>query len=106
MSTHRNEPKRKRRGSALSMPEPNYRRFVDQIAIVVGGAQGIGKAIAVRLASEGARVLIADIDREEMTRTSREIEALHGIVLTAQCDVRKPSSRSRGRKSPSCLVSN
>lgn len=89
MSTHRNETKRKRRGSAQSTPEPNYRRFVDQIAIVVGGAQGIGRAIAVRLASEGAKVLIADIDREQMARTSREIEALHGIVLTAQCDVRK-----------------
>ena len=32
-------------------------RFRDQVALVVGGAQGIGKAIAMRLGREGARVV-------------------------------------------------
>jgi NAD(P)-dependent dehydrogenase (short-subunit alcohol dehydrogenase family) len=89
VSAQRDERKRRQRGNRKAIPEPNCRRFIDQTAIVVGGAQGIGKAIAVRLASEGAKVLIADIDREQMTATAREIEALQGIVQTAHCDVRK-----------------
>ena len=48
-------------------------RFRDQVALVVGGAQGIGKGIAARLAREGASLVIGDVDREMMARTSREI---------------------------------
>src|SRR2546428_594085 len=36
-------------------------RFAGRVALVVGGAQGIGKAIAVSLGREGARVVIADV---------------------------------------------
>jgi len=72
---------------------PNFipGRFEGQVALVVGGAQGIGKAIAVRLAAEGAQLVIADIDRPMMARTAREIEAAGGSVRTVACDVqRKP----------------
>jgi len=65
-------------------------RFSDQVALVVGGAQGIGKAIAVRLAREGARVAITDVDRPMMARTAREIAAWGGNVRTFHCDVRQP----------------
>ena len=41
----------------------NLPRFKDQVALVVGAAHGIGKAIAVRLGREGAEVVIADVDR-------------------------------------------
>jgi 3-oxoacyl-[acyl-carrier protein] reductase len=37
-------------------------RFTDQVAVVTGGAQGIGRAVADRLASEGARIAVWDID--------------------------------------------
>lgn len=56
---------------------------------MVGGAQGIGKAIALRLALEGARVVIADIDRKMMPRAQREIAQGGGSVRTVFCDVRK-----------------
>ncbi|MGH9431511.1 MAG: SDR family NAD(P)-dependent oxidoreductase [Terriglobia bacterium] len=64
-------------------------RFWDQVALVVGGAQGIGKAIAVRLAREGAAVAIGDIDRPMMARTTREIIDEGGQARHFPCDVRK-----------------
>lgn len=64
-------------------------RFRDQVALVVGGAQGIGRAIAQRLASEGACVVIGDIDREMMTRTARDIAQEGGRASAWFCDVRR-----------------
>jgi NAD(P)-dependent dehydrogenase (short-subunit alcohol dehydrogenase family) len=64
-------------------------RFYDQVALVVGGAQGIGKGIAVRLAREGALVVIGDIDRKMMARSAREIAGEGGSVRTVFCDVRQ-----------------
>jgi len=64
-------------------------RFRGQVALVVGGAQGIGKAIAARLAREGAELVIADVDRKMMARTAREIAGAGGRVRTGYCDVGK-----------------
>lgn len=63
-------------------------RFLAQVALVVGGAQGIGKGIAVRLAREGADVAIADIDRAMMARTAKELAAEGLSVRAFFCDVR------------------
>jgi NAD(P)-dependent dehydrogenase (short-subunit alcohol dehydrogenase family) len=46
----------------------------DQVAIVTGAGAGIGKAIASRLASEGAHVVIAECDRDSGQAASREIQ--------------------------------
>lgn len=48
-------------------------RLKDRVAIVTGGAQGIGKAIALALAKEGAKIILWDIKIEEAERTSNEI---------------------------------
>ena len=64
-------------------------RFKDQIALVVGGARGIGKAIAVRLAAEGASVMIADIDLPMLESTRREISDAGGSSRVVPCDVRE-----------------
>jgi len=64
-------------------------RFRDQCALVVGGAQGIGKAIAVRLAREGANVAIGDVDKPMMAQTAQEITQEGGTVRTVSCDVRR-----------------
>lgn len=63
-------------------------RFHSRVALVVGGAQGIGKAIAVRLAQEGAEVAIADIDRAMMSRTAKEMSRAGLAVRGFYCDVR------------------
>lgn len=55
-------------------------------AIVTGGAMGIGKAIALRLAEAGASVMIADIDLEAATQTVEEIQARGGKAQAAKAD--------------------
>jgi len=49
-----------------------------KIAIVTGGAQGLGKAISLRLAQEGCHVVIADINQEGINETTDEIIATTG----------------------------
>ena len=58
-----------------------------QVAIVTGGASGIGGATARRLAADGARVLIADIDRAQMEANAATIRAAGGTVETYLGDV-------------------
>src|SRR5579884_4069462 len=53
-------------------------RLAGQVAIVTGGAQGIGGATARRLAEEGASVLIADVDREMAEKNARTIRDAGG----------------------------
>ncbi len=58
-------------------------------AIVTGGAQGLGEAIVRRLAGEGARVTIADLQLERAQELAAAIEAEHGAgrALAVQADV-------------------
>ncbi|HOW28566.1 MAG TPA: 3-oxoacyl-[acyl-carrier-protein] reductase [Elusimicrobiota bacterium] len=49
-------------------------KLKDQVAIVTGGAQGIGKSIAESLAREGARIVICDVNEELAQATAKEIQ--------------------------------
>jgi NAD(P)-dependent dehydrogenase (short-subunit alcohol dehydrogenase family) len=62
-------------------------RLAGKIALVTGGARGIGRHYSLALAKEGARVMIADI--EDGTDLAKEIVAAHGAdsVASAVCDV-------------------
>ena len=51
-------------------------RFAGQVAVITGGAAGIGKAIAARLATEGADVVIADLNLQRASETARELGGL------------------------------
>jgi acetoin reductase-like protein len=48
-------------------------RLIDKVAIVTGSGNGIGKAVALRLAHEGADIIVADIDIKSAEQTAREI---------------------------------
>jgi NAD(P)-dependent dehydrogenase (short-subunit alcohol dehydrogenase family) len=53
----------------------NYcHRYEGRVAIVTGAAQGLGRVIAKRLAEEGAKVMIADIQEERVKRTARQLQ--------------------------------
>ncbi|HZV50970.1 MAG TPA: SDR family NAD(P)-dependent oxidoreductase, partial [Candidatus Dormibacteraeota bacterium] len=60
-------------------------RFEDKVAIVTGGAGGIGRAVAARLVGEGACVTLVDRDRAGLERAARELPS--GSVLTVTADV-------------------
>jgi 2-dehydro-3-deoxy-L-rhamnonate dehydrogenase (NAD+) len=64
-------------------------RFDDKTAIVTGAARGIGRAIAERLAAEGARVMIADIDQDAAAETAA---AIGERAATQKLDVTDPTS--------------
>jgi len=57
--------------------------FKDNVAIITGSARGIGKRMAEKLASEGAHVVISDVNEASAQRTADEIEADFGV--TAAC---------------------
>jgi 2-hydroxycyclohexanecarboxyl-CoA dehydrogenase len=63
------------------------KRFADQVAIVTGAASGIGKATAMRLADEGASVLIADLDSEGAAGVAAAISEQGGRALAHGVDV-------------------
>lgn len=67
-------------------------RFQGDIAIVTGSGSGIGQATAVRLATEGAKVSVWDIDQDSAERTAAGISARGGIAVAVEVDVSDESS--------------
>jgi 3-oxoacyl-[acyl-carrier protein] reductase len=59
----------------------------EKVAIVTGGARGIGRAIGILLAKNGADIVIADINGEQARTTAQEIESLGHKALGVQVDV-------------------
>jgi meso-butanediol dehydrogenase/(S,S)-butanediol dehydrogenase/diacetyl reductase len=70
------------------MPPERQKRFHGRVAIVTGGASGIGLATATRLGSEGARVVIADRDEASAQRAAPIVsQAGAADALALACDV-------------------
>ena len=67
-------------------------RLTGQVAIVTGGAQGIGGATARRLAEDGASVLIADINTEVAERNAATIQQAGGTAAVITADVGQPAA--------------
>jgi len=62
-------------------------RLSERIAIVTGSGQGIGKAVALRLAKEGANVVVADINPATAEQSAEEIQTLGRYALAYHIDV-------------------
>ena len=67
-------------------------RFGGRSAIVTGAANGMGRATALRLASEGARLCLADVDEAGNAQTLAQIRAAGGEALACHCDVTDEAS--------------
>jgi 3-oxoacyl-[acyl-carrier protein] reductase len=75
--------------------ESEMGRFDGKVSIVTGAAGGIGEAYARRLASEGASVVVADIDGERAEKVAADIAAGGGSAIGVRVDVADPESTRR-----------
>ena len=60
-----------------------------KVALVTGAAQGIGKAVALLLARNGADIVVSDINLEKANETAKEVQALGRKALAIKVDVAK-----------------
>jgi NAD(P)-dependent dehydrogenase (short-subunit alcohol dehydrogenase family) len=73
--------------NAEKIPTPTTRRFEGRTAIVTGAASGIGRATAIRLASEGASVACLDVAAEGLGETVEALGTLGAKAVAYHCDV-------------------
>jgi rhamnulose-1-phosphate aldolase/alcohol dehydrogenase len=68
---------------------PPDRDFAGKVALITGGASGIGRAAAYRMAQDGAHVVIVDINVESGTEVADDLEKRYGTgrAIFVQCDV-------------------
>jgi len=65
-------------------------KLKDKVIIVTGAGQGIGRAIALRFADEGARLVIVDINGSTVEETGRLLEEIKAPFRSVSADVSKP----------------
>jgi 3-oxoacyl-[acyl-carrier protein] reductase len=66
-----------------------------KVAIITGGSRGIGRAIALRLAQDGARVVICARGLDALNEVVREITSSGGVALSVGADLRLPAEPAR-----------
>lgn len=79
-----------RRIPLKDQPGAKSSRLDGKVAIVTGGGSGIGRAIALKFAANGAAIHILDVNQSAADDTGKEVSALGGRSLAHQCDVINP----------------
>ena len=74
------------------MLAPRYPEFRDRVAVITGGAKGIGLGIALRLAREGMRLVIGDKDAEALSATAASLELLGIRFIAFEADLSQPAA--------------
>lgn len=69
---------------------PRYPELKGQVAVVTGGAKGIGLGIVLRLAREGMRIVTADFDQESLTATVNSLQKLGVELMAIHGDLSRP----------------
>lgn len=64
-------------------------KLKNKVAIVTGSRRGIGKATALELAKEGAKIVVSDIDLKECQSVCDEIRKIGSDAIAVKCDVSK-----------------
>ena len=75
----------------LNRKESDDMNLKDKVAIVTGAAQGIGEAIALRLAEEGANLVLVDINGEALEQVAEQVTGIGSKVCFVTCNVTKKS---------------
>jgi NAD(P)-dependent dehydrogenase (short-subunit alcohol dehydrogenase family) len=65
--------------------------FAGRVAVITGGASGLGRALAFRFAREGVKLALADVDERALAATRAELEAAGATAIAAPCDVSSAS---------------
>ena len=65
------------------------KNFADKVAVVTGAASGIGRALALRFAREGMRVVLADVERQALDEATAEVAKIAPAAIGAVTDVSK-----------------
>ncbi|NLU83317.1 SDR family oxidoreductase [Rhodococcus sp. HNM0569] len=76
----------------MTNTSPHVARFDGKVAVVTGGAQGIGEGYARALAAEGASVAVADLNREAGSSVVKQIRQDGGKATFVEVDVAQPES--------------
>jgi NAD(P)-dependent dehydrogenase (short-subunit alcohol dehydrogenase family) len=71
------------------------KEFSGKVAVITGGASGIGMALARRFAQEGMRVVLADIETQALEATAREIRKTGATTLAVRTDVSRSEDVDR-----------
>jgi NAD(P)-dependent dehydrogenase (short-subunit alcohol dehydrogenase family) len=82
--------KEERREEAGSGSKSNRRRLEGKVALVTGAGSGIGRATAIRMAEEGAKVCLVDLKEENAESVERIIAAAGGEAMVTDADISNP----------------